>query len=201
MYTVQEAAKMLGVATSTLRRWEREGKIQSIRTAGNHRRYTIEELSKIKEVKPLNERITIGYCRISPSHSKKDLQDQIDKVSMYCIAKGYSFRIIEEIDSGLNYQAKGLKELLTLIQSNQVDRVVILYKDRIVRFGLELLEQVCQFHDTKIEIINHSQVHTFEQEQIEDFLCITTFLGNQMYGSKNEKTKRLKKNIQEIINE
>lgn len=201
MYTIQQAAKMLGVATSTMRRWEREGKIKSIRTTGNHRRYTIEELSKIKEVKPLNERITIGYCRVSSAEEREELKRQIDNVSMYCIAKGYSFRIIEDIGSGLDYRKNGLKELVRMIQSNQVERLVILYKDRLVFFGFKLLEQICEFHNTKIEIINHSEVNGYEQEHLKDLLSVVTSLGNQVYGKSTQKTKKLIKTIEDIINE
>jgi putative resolvase len=201
MFTIKEAAKMLGVATSTLRRWESEGKIKSIRTSGNHRRYTIEELSKIKQVKPLNEKITIGYCRVSTLDQKEDLKRQVDLVSMYCIARGYSFKIIEDVGSGLNYNKKGLKELIKLVQSNQVERIVINYKDRLIRFGMELIEQICDFHGTKIEIINHTEDKNYEQEMVEDILSIITVFSSRLYGSRSRKSKKLKETVENILNE
>lgn len=201
MYTVREAAELLGVATSTLRRWETENKIKSIRTKGGHRRYTIEELSKIKEIKPKNKRVTIGYCRVSSSDQKEDLKRQIENVSQYCVAKGYSFRIIEDLGSGLNYQKKGLKELIQLIQSNQVERIVVNYRDRFIRFGMELLEQICDFHGTEIEVINHTEDKTYEQELVEDMLSIITVFSSRLYGSRSRKQKKIKEKIEDILKE
>ncbi|WP_071394989.1 IS607 family transposase [Bacillus tuaregi] len=201
MFTIREAAEMLGVATSTLRRWENEGKIKSVRTTGNHRRYTVEELSKIKKVKPLNEKITVGYCRVSSSDQREDLKRQVELVSMYCTAKGYGFEIIEDLGSGLNYNKKGLTKLIKMIQSNQVERVVINYRDRLIRFGMELIEQICEFHDVKIEVINQTEDKTYEQEMVEDILSILTVFSSRLYGSRSHKSKKLKQMVEEVIKE
>ncbi|WP_139193146.1 IS607 family transposase, partial [Anaerobacillus alkalilacustris] len=130
MYTLKEAANILGVSSSTLRRWEKEGKITSTRTSGGHRRYTTEDLSNVNKNKVKNPKMTIGYCRVSSSDQKDDLKRQVQNVSQYCTANGYSFKIVEDLGSGLNYNKKGLKELIVLIESNKVERIVINYKDR-----------------------------------------------------------------------
>ena len=72
-------------------------------------------------------------------------------------ANGHQFEIISDIGSGINYNKKGLLNLLELIQSNQVEKVVILYKDRLLRFGYELFENVCKYYNTKIEIIDNTE--------------------------------------------
>ncbi|WP_066636731.1 IS607 family transposase [Desulfolucanica intricata] len=190
MYTIREAAKLLGVSVSTLRRWESEGKIRTQRTKGGHRRYTIEELSGIKPLK-FDTKLTIGYCRVSSGEQKADLARQVENVTQYCIAKGYQLQIITDIGSGLNYKKKGLKELLTLIQSNKVERVVINYKDRLIRFGYELLEQVCEFHGVAIEIINHTEDKTYEQELVEDIFSIIKVFSSRLYGSRSHKQKKI----------
>lgn len=199
MFSIKEAADSLGVSVSTLRRWEKEGKITSTKTSGGHRRYTIEDLSSSKRSKSKLTRITIGYCRVSSADQKEDLRRQVDNVSQYCIAKGYSFKIIEDLGSGLNYNKKGLKELITLIQTNQVGRIVINYKDRLLRFGMEMLEQVCQFHEVEIEIINHSEDKTYEQELVEDILSIITVFSSRLYGSRSKKTKKVKEAVENAL--
>jgi putative resolvase len=199
MFSIKEAADSLGVSVSTLRRWEKEGKITSTKTSGGHRRYMIEDLSSSKRSKSKLTRITIGYCRVSSSDQKEDLKRQVDNVSQYCVAKGYSFKIIEDLGSGLNYNKKGLKELITLIQTNQVERIVINYKDRLLRFGIEMLEQVCQFHDVEIEIINHSEDKTYEQELVEDILSIITVFSSRLYGSRSKKSKKVKEAIENAL--
>lgn len=199
MYSIKEAAELLGISVSTLRRWEKEGKITSDRTSGGHRRYSIEHLSSVKRMQFNTTRLTIGYCRVSSSDQKDDLKRQIDHVSHYCIAKGYSFRIIEVLGSGLNYHKKGLKELIHLIQTNQVERIVINYKDRLLRFGFELLEQMCQFHGVEIEVINHSEDRTYEQELVEDILSIITVFSSRHYGSKSKKLNNLIETVEKVL--
>ncbi len=193
LYSINIASEMLGVFISTLRRWDKEGKFNSINTTGGHRRYTIEELNKIKKIKPKEGKITIGYCRVSSSDQKEDLKRQIETVSTFCIAKGYTFRIIDDLGSGLNYNKKGLKELIALIQSNKVDRIVVHYKDRLIRFGYEIIEQICDFHEVEIEVINHTEDKSYEQELVEDMLSTITVFSSRLYGSRSHKQKKLKK--------
>ena len=90
-------------------------------------------------VKPRN-RITIGYCRVSIHKQKDDLERQIDNVKTYLMAKGQPFEIISDIGSGIDYKKKGLRELIKRISQNQVEKVVVFYKDRLLGFGFELVE-------------------------------------------------------------
>lgn len=199
MYTIKEASDILGVSISTLRRWEKEGKITSSKTNGGHRRYSIEDLSKYNKKTVKRNRLTIAYCRVSSADQKRDLARQVENVSHYCIAKGYSFKVIEDLGSGINYNKKGLKELITLIQSNQVERIVVNYKDRLIRFGFEILEQICQFHNVEIEIINHTEDKSYEQELVEDMLSIITVFSSRLYGSRSKKTKNIKEAVEKQL--
>ena len=79
-------------------------------------------------------------------------------MELFLAQKGKSFKIISDIGSGINYKKKGLSELLTLISTNQVDTLYIVYKDRLVRFGYELIEKICEIHNVKIEVINQSEL-------------------------------------------
>ncbi|WP_269411529.1 IS607 family transposase [Lentibacillus daqui] len=200
MYTIDEASNILGVHPTTLRRWEKEGKITSSRTTGGHRRYAVEDLSAIKhDLKPLQDKIVIGYCRVSSSDQKEELKRQVHTVSQYCSANGYQFRIIKDLGNGLNFDKKGLKELIRLVQSNQVEKVVVNYKDRLLRFGYELLEQICAFHHVKIEIVNHTEDKTYEQELVEDMLSIITVFSSRLYGSRSHKRKKLQQAVKQVI--
>ncbi|MEW9677986.1 MerR family DNA-binding transcriptional regulator [Lentibacillus sp. L22] len=102
MYTIDEASSILGVHPTTLRRWEKERKITSSRTTGGHRRYAVKDLSAIKrDLKPLQDKIVIGYCRVSSSDQKEELKRQVHTVSQYCSANGYQFRFIKDLGSGM----------------------------------------------------------------------------------------------------
>ena len=82
------------------------------------------------------------------------------------------------------------------INNNQVSKVVILYKDRLIRFGFELIEYICEINNVEIEIIDHSE-HSKEQELTDDLIQIITVFANGLYGSRSKKTKKL---IDEVKN-
>lgn len=191
MLSIKEASEFLGISIDTLRRWERVGKITSMRTQGGHRRYDKKELIKFKMGDNSENRITIAYCRVSSSDQKEDLQRQIENVSQYCIANGYQFRVISDLGSGLNYKKKGLQELIELICSNSIERIVVNYKDRLIRFGFELMEQLCSIYNVKIEIINLTEDKSYEEELVEDVLSVITVFSAKLYGARSHKSKKM----------
>lgn len=200
LMSIAEASEYLGVCQDSLRKWEKAGKITSHRTTGGHRRYDSEELIKFKNKKEGN-RYTVAYCRVSSSDQKDDLKRQIDAVSMYCIAKGYQFKVISDLGSGLNYNKKGLNELIDLICSREIERIVINYKDRLIRFGYEIIEHLCQIYDVKIEIINLTEDKTYEEELVEDVLSVITVFSSKLYGSRSHKANKMIAENKKMLNE
>lgn len=188
--SISEASKILGVAKSTMRRWEYEGRLIPERTISGHRRYEKDALLNFKYHKE-NVKLTIGYCRVSSSDQGEDLVRQVRNVSDYCAAKGYQFKILEDLGSSLNYSKKGLKELIELICHKEIERVVFNYKDRLVRFGYEIIEQLCVLNDVEIEIINHSEDKEYEEELVDDVLSVISIFSSALYGSRSYKTKKI----------
>jgi len=88
--------------------------------------------------------ITIAYARVSSHDQKEDLKRQADRLESYCTAKGWTFEIIQDLGSGMNYRKKGLKRLLDLILNRKIKRLVITHKDRLLRFGAELIFSLCE---------------------------------------------------------
>ena len=173
MLSVSEASEYLGVSISTMRRWEKEGKLIPHRTSGKHRRYDKNELIKLRNKRD-DVKITAGYCRVSSKEKSEELKNQVQNVSQYCIAKGYQFKIIQDQGSGLNYKKKGLDELIELICAEEIDRIVINYKDRIIRFGYEIIAKLCDIYNVEIEVINHTEDKEYKEELLEDVLSIIT---------------------------
>ncbi|SHK48985.1 Resolvase, N terminal domain, partial [Alkalithermobacter thermoalcaliphilus JW-YL-7 = DSM 7308] len=97
------------------------------------------------------------------------------------IAKGYQFKIISDIGSGINYNKKGLNQLIDMITNREVDKIVILYKDRLIRFGFEIIENLCKKYGTTIEIIDNTE-KTEEQELVEDLIQIITVFSCKLQG-------------------
>ena len=163
-----------------------------------YRYYSQEQLNHflgIRGVEVKNRRI-IGYCRVSSYKQKDDLERQIENVKTYMIAKGYSFDIITDIGSGINYNKKGLNELIDLITNTEVEKIVILYKDRLLRFGFELVENLCEKHGTTIEIIDNTEI-TEEQVLVEDLIQIVTAFSCRLQGKRANKAKKMIKELLE----
>lgn len=160
--TISQAATYLNVRQETLRRWEKLGKIQPYRTNGNQRRYTKEMLDSVlngdHQQTNINQKLTIGYCRVSSNHQQEDLNRQIHVVQTYCENQGKPFRIIKDQGSGLNYRRPGFQKLIKAICHQECDKIVINYQDRLVRFGFDLIRLICQEHHVELIVLNQTQI-------------------------------------------
>lgn len=196
---IKKASELLSVSKETLRRWEREGKILPQRTEGNHRRYDISLLKDTINSTNILNKIVIGYCRVSSKSQDADLLRQIHNVESYCSSRGYQYRIISDIGSGLNYKKKGLSELITLIQNKEISKIVINYKDRLIRFGFEMIEQFCKLNHIDIEVINHTEDKTYNEELVEDVLSIITVYSAKIYGQRSHKQLNIEKEAKKLF--
>lgn len=138
----------------------------------------------------------IGYCRVSSHKQKDDLERQIDNVKTYMIAKGYQFEVITDIGSGINYNKKGLNQLIDMITNAEVEKVVILYKDRLLRFGFEIIENLCAKYGATIEIIDNTEKKE-DQELVEDLIQIVTVFSGRLQGRRANKAKKMIKELLE----
>ena len=195
LLSIGKFAKTVGVTTTTLRRMHQSGELIPAHISnGGTRYYSTEQLKLFQSSN--TERIVIGYCSVSTPSQKDDLEIQVQNVKSYMYAKGYKFDIIKDIGSGINYKKKGLKELINRIENNEVSKVVILYKDRLIRFGFELIEYLCEINNVEIEVIDNSECSK-EKELTDDLIQIITVFANRLYGQHSKKTKRL---INEVRN-
>ena len=201
--TIGKVAKELGVTIDTLRRWEKEGKITSERTVGGHRRYDLEQVQTYfnqKKNKKI-EKLAIGYARVSTPSRKSDLERQKQLLELYCASKGWKYKIIEDIGSGLNYEKKGLKELIFHIENNQISHLVLNYKDRLLRFGSEIIFEMCRLHNVEVVILNEDEQKTYEAELVEDVLSVITVFSAKLYGSRSHKNKKIIESSEKMFKE
>jgi len=199
MLSIGKFAKSLGVSIQTLRNWDKEGKLKPTYVTENGYRYYSEDLlNKFRNIKNVNKikKKNILYARVSTKNQKDDLNRQIDNLKQYAYSKGYSFEIITDIGSGINYKKEGLLKMINLVECGEVDRIIVLYKDRLIRFGYDLIEYICKLNDTKIEIVDNSTISK-EQELTEDLIQIITVFANRLYGARSKKTINLIKSIKE----
>lgn len=199
LMSIGKFAKELGVTPEHVRTMHRTGEVIPARISEKGTRYYSEE--QLRELKnsrtPQREEKVVAYCRVSTKSQKDDLEKQVENVKSYMYAKGYSFEVITDIGSGINYKNKGLQELISLIDSNQVTKVVVLHKDRLVQFGFELIQLLCDLHNVKIEIIDNSE-QSDEEELTDDLIEIITVFANKLYGSRSKKTRTLIERVSDV---
>ena len=200
LLSISEAAKLLGVVESTLRRWEEEGRLMpDERTKGNQRRYKLSSLRpELKRGIDYNRK-TIAYARVSSHDQKNDLERQKQILEMYCASNGWTFEIIADLGSGMNYHKKGLKALLNAVLDDKVGRLVVTHKDRLLRFGAELVFSICEAKEVEVVIINKGEDATFEEDLAKDVLEIITVFSARLYGSRSRKNKKLIENMQKAV--
>jgi predicted site-specific integrase-resolvase len=163
------ACNQLGVHPNTLRNWDRDGKIKTMRTPGGVRLYDLDSLE--------SDRRKFIYARVSSRNQKDDLNSQIE----YLKTRFPNHELIEDIGSGLNFKRKGLNTLLELVMSGHVSEIVVVHKDRLCRFGYELIEAIATKNSCKIMVLDESQLSP-QAELVNDLLSIIYVFSCRLYG-------------------
>ena len=195
---IGEASKILGVNAQTLRRWEESGVIQPAkRTPKGTRLYSLQDLLGANDL----AHPTIAYARVSSSDQKEDLERQHAVLEAFCNKNGWQTEIIRDLGSGMNYNKKGLLRLLELIVHGQMSRLVLTHKDRLLRFGAEIVFRICELKGIEIVIINKGEQPSFEEELTRDVMEIMTVFSAKLYGRRSHKSKKMAEEIENIVNE
>ena len=201
-YSSNAVTKLLGVTAQTLRNWDKEGKLKPAYTKSNGYRYYSEDsiLSYTQERKTKKDLHVIGYARVSSKKQSDDLERQVDNLKTYIESKYSSYEIITDIGSGINYKKPGLKKLIDLVNKKQVDIIVVLYKDRLLRFGFELVEYFSKINNVSIEVLDRVN-KTQDEELVEDLIQIITVFSCKLQGKRKTKTKEILSNFQKKLEE
>lgn len=174
---------MLGVSVPTVRRWQKAGKIQEKhRTLGNHRRFSSHEIKKTLGIEPVKK--IIGYARVSTHDQKKDLETQKQRLVNHGCDD-----VISDLGSGINCRKRGLLKLLALILSGNVREIVLTTKDRLLRFGHELIYKLCEWHSVEVVTLDELEEVPFETELVNDVICLMTVFNARLYGKRSHKNK------------
>ena len=202
-YSSKTVTQMLGVSAQTLRNWDKEGKLKPSYVKSNGYRYYSEDsiLSYTQERKTKKNLNVVGYARVSSIKQLDDLERQIENIKQYMASKYESYDIITDVGSGINYNKKGLLSLIEKINKKEIDVIVILYKDRLLRFGFELIEYFAKINNVKIEIIDNTMDKTQDQELVEDLVQIITVFSCKLQGKRKGKTKQLLSDFSQKITE
>ena len=202
-YKTGELAKMIGKQTRTVQSYCIKGDINSIIIPSGKRIISRDEVIKYLRSSNLlyedDNKIDLIYARVSTNEQKNrgDLDRQIDYIIREIIAKNpKNLKVFSEVGSGLNDNRTELKKLLDMIMNDEVDRIFILYKDRLTRFGFNYLEQICNKFGTKIIVISEEiQEKSIQEELAEDIISIIHSFSGKLYGMRNKIKEKLDKEL------
>lgn len=196
-YTSGQFAKLLKLDIKTIQRWDRLDILKPANVSvTNRRQYTHQQyLDYFNLSTTTASKLTYAYCRVSSANQKNDLTSQVAYVKQFAYNKGKTCEMLTDIGSGLNYKRKNFLVLLKLVTENKVDEIILAHKDRLVRFGFELVEWLCQQHDVKLTIIDCPTMSPAE-EMSKDLISIIHVFSSRFYGIRKYANK-----IKNVIDE
>lgn len=190
LVTLSKASKILGVTTNTLRNWDEAGKIQTVRTSGNHRRIPIEELEKLRGKETNIRTVSCVYCRCSTHKQEENLERQVGRLLEHCAKNDWKPELYKDIGSGLNENRRQFKKMLKRIAEDDVARVVIEYKDRIARYGFETFKSYCESYGVEVVVLKDAEKKEFEEEMVEDIIALIASYSAKLYGRRGGRKKK-----------
>jgi len=198
----KKASEILGIHQRTLMNWDKKGLIDVIRTPGNKRLYNVKkylEKNKFKcdnsnlvkgcdfIIDEINEKINICYIRVSTYGQKDDLERQ----KQYMIEKFPKLKIIEDVGSGINFKRKGLLKIIQLAIDGKLNKLIVAHKDRLARFGYELIDFIIkEYSNGEIIILNKEEDLEPEEEMVKDVLQIMNVFTAKMNGLRKYKKNK-----------
>jgi predicted site-specific integrase-resolvase len=183
--STKETRKLIGVTTATLINWSKEGKIGFIIDPSGVRLYNKKDVHNIvgrNIIPPQKEQIC--YCRVSTRKQMDDLERQKD----FFKEKFPTYTLVTDIGSGLNWKRKGLQTILERAMSGVVEEVVVAHRDRLCRFGFELLKFIFKSCKVKLHVCNNPSSESSEADLADDILSIV-----HVYSCRNMGRRRYSK--------
>lgn len=196
---VSQFSALVGKSVKTLQRWDRSGRLTAGRDSSNRRIYTEDHVGQVLGARRKAPRKVVVYCRVSSAAQKTDLLNQRAALETFCQARGIVVdEWVTETGGGLNFKRPKFLSLMDGIGTGEVGTVVIAHRDRLVRFGFDLVKHLAERAGCEILVLNSESLSP-EQEMIQDMLAITHCFSARLYGLRNYR-KALQKAIQDDQN-
>jgi predicted site-specific integrase-resolvase len=191
IYRISEFAKRVGRSVQTVRRWEKEGRLEAKRLPSGHRYFDESDVRALLGIAP-DKKDTVVYCRVSSAGQKDDLASQVRAMEEYCRGAGIPVDVwMQEIGGGMNFKRKHFLHLIDRIQRGEIKKLLIAHKDRLMRFGFDLFHHMATENGCEIVVMNQES-HSPQQEMVEDLMAIVHTFSCRLYGM-----RKYKKQIQE----
>jgi excisionase family DNA binding protein len=202
LLSIQKVSELIGVTKKTLRIWDNEGKLVSVKTVGGHRKYRENDINKYMgdmETKP-TENVVATYSRVS-SHEQKakgDLDRQSSRLSEFCAKKKYAVEyIIKDVGSGLSDTRSGFLKLTNLVINKKITKIIIEHKDRLTRFQFNFIEMMYKSYGVEIIKVESNYIGE-EEELVNDLMMLMASFSGKLYGKRSAKRRKLNKEIKTL---
>lgn len=200
LISIKKAADQLHSSQNSLRKWEKQGKIKAIYTAGGHRRYRQEDINALAgddcpiDINTVKNRCAI-YARVSTGEQKQhgDLDRQVSRLSSEAVKRKLVIvSIISEVASGMNDKRPKLHKMMDLAINKQIDIVLIEHKDRLTRFMFDYLVKFFESHGVNVIWTEEVLGKSYEQELVEDILSLMASFSAKIYSRRAAKNRKKK---------
>ena len=185
--TIREASDLLGVSIKTLRRWEQQGKIVSIRTRGGHRRFRPEDLLQSGQATPL----IIGYARVNRPEQKPQLDTQIKALEDFCHQQGQPFEILTDIGDGVSHNHPNFMRLVKMICQGEVKSLVLTHAESVSRFCHDFTLGLCRLFKIQVILLNQTQESIAAEDLVDDLQALVTICYDHLYPLHNPAHQQL----------
>lgn len=203
----KEVKNILGITQNTINNYIKKGILRFIAVNKFHYIYNDDDVFKLAGIiKDKSNRYNVTYSRVSLPKQKNDLISQKQRLYDFVMSSGMALeKEFSDVKSGMNFKDRdGLNQLISEVILNKIDTVFVENKDRLTRFGFELLEKMFDSFGTKIVVVSNVDNMTYEQELTQDLISIIHYFSMKSYSNRrklNKIKKELSNNNEELIDE
>lgn len=190
--------KLLKISRGTLFNYAKTGKIKATKLPSGHYDYDIDSVYELIGKRNKTKRVNVLYCRVSTPKQKKDLENQKKTLEEFCAKNGLTIsNIYEDIGSGINFDRKGLSELILKVINHEVSKVIITYKDRLSRLSFDLFKNLFEEFNCEIVVLNEiDDPKIMEKEIFKEIVDMIHCFSMRLYSSRRkEKLKLVEKQL------
>ena len=191
--SIREACSITGLTAQSLRKMADAQQIKSYKTPGGQRRFDKSNLEEMCYSLSINEKVpdipkqNFIYTRVSSKKQMDDLARQVKYITSRR-PEYASYISISDVASGINFKRRGLSTILDSCLQGTINELVVAHRDRLCRFGFELIENIVKKAGGKIIVLDDSGNKSTEQELAEDLLSIIHIYSCRQMGKRKYKT-------------
>lgn len=183
----KDVLKILKVTRPTLTKYVKDGKIKY--TPLPNGQYDYDDDSVLSAAHISTDRKCVIYARVSTQKQKKDLENQIKRITEYANKNGYGVdKVYSDIASGLNYDRKSFNEILNLVIERKIKTVIIENKDRLTRVSFDMWRDLFKNFNCELIVVN-GQINSEsdEKEIFSDIISLIHCFSVRMYSARRKK--------------